>query len=277
MPTIRDITYTETPHGPLLLDLYLPDRATPSPVPLVLFVHGGGWRNGSKETMRGQGFTDSGFAVASLNYRLTGTAPWPAQIHDCKAAVRWLRAHSREYGWHPDRIGAWGTSAGGHLVAMLAVTGNRAEWEGEHGPRKVSSALQAACNWCGPTDLLSLHDPARRVPRQDVIVEVTEALIGGKLEARMEAARHASPLLHIGPGCPPVFTMQGLEDDVVSPAHAQPFHDRMLAAGNDSELHLLAGAGHGFHTPEREQMVLDFFHRTLGTGRPAAATRGSRR
>lgn len=265
MRSIGNVQFAVAQGIPLLLDIHLPDHPTSTPLPVVIFVHGGGWRGGVKENPPGLSFIEHGFALVSINYRVTGQAIWPAQIHDCKAAVRWVRANSEQYGFDPTRIGAWGSSAGGHLVAMLAVSGDSPELEGSLGTTGVSSAIQACCNWCGPTDLTELHNPAWRVEEQNLIAEVTEALIGGPLDQHLDAAHQASPALHIKRGCPPVFTMQGVADQVVSHRHAQPFHDRMLSCGNDSELHLLEGAKHGFWTTEREQMVLAFFQRTLSS------------
>jgi len=202
-------------------------------------------------------------AIVSISYRLTPLAVWPAQIHDCKTAVRWVHAHADEYGFDVTRIGVWGASAGGHLVAMLAVTNGDPEMEGDGGWNDFPSTIHGCANWCGPTDNTRLGEPGWRVGRQEVIVEVTEALVGGPLDKLVEVARNSSPVAHLKPGCVPIHTMQGLADDVVTPAHAPAFHEAMLAAGNQSELHMLEGAPHGFGTPEREEIVWDFFKRTL--------------
>src|SRR6185295_6679368 len=119
----RDLVHVEGGHERHKLDLYLPERAS-EPSPLIIWVHGGGWQNGSKDgcpPLR-SGYVRRGYAVASINYRLSGHAVFPAQIEDCKAAIRWLRAHAKEYGYDADRIGVWGASAGGHLVALLGTT-----------------------------------------------------------------------------------------------------------------------------------------------------------
>ncbi len=122
----RDLAYVTSGHDRQKLDLYVPDQPD-GPLPLIIWVHGGGWAAGSKDgcpPLRG-GYTRRGYAVASIGYRLSGDAIFPAQIEDCKAAIRWLRAHAKEYNLDPDHFAAWGSSAGGHLVALLGTSGNR--------------------------------------------------------------------------------------------------------------------------------------------------------
>lgn len=120
----RDVPYVVNGHERHVLDIYLPEKAN-GPLPLIIWIHGGGWRNGSKNgcpPLR-QGYVGRGYALASINYRLSGHATFPAQIEDCKAAIRWLRAHAKQYGFDPDRFGVWGSSAGGHLVALVGTSG----------------------------------------------------------------------------------------------------------------------------------------------------------
>jgi acetyl esterase/lipase len=123
---MRDVAYARIDGKPLLLDLYLPVKAA-RPMPVIVFIHGGAWRTGSKERCPAIVMTAQGFAVASIDYRLTDEAVFPAQIYDCKGAIRWVRAHAKEYGLDPDRIGVWGNSAGGHLVALLGTSGGAKE------------------------------------------------------------------------------------------------------------------------------------------------------
>src|SRR5580698_2811050 len=135
------------------LDLYLP--ATGTNLPLIVWIHGGGWMEGSKEQPPGLKFLNHGFALASLNYRLSQDAIFPAQLIDCKAAIRWLRAHAAENGIDPNHIAVWGASAGGHLVALLGTTGEVKEFDQGDNPG-VSSRVEAVCDWFGPTDLVQL-------------------------------------------------------------------------------------------------------------------------
>ena len=158
-PTVlRDLPYAEAEGNTLLMDLYLPGNTDADiregdrqGVPCVIFVHGGGWKGGDKKSAKQNAawLVEHGFAVASINYRLTDVARWPAQINDCYEAVRWVRSHAREHGIDPDRIGAFGTSAGAHLAALM---GTRL-YPGEE---SVSSRVQAVCDWFGPSDLTTM-------------------------------------------------------------------------------------------------------------------------
>ncbi|MCK4685413.1 MAG: alpha/beta hydrolase, partial [Pirellulales bacterium] len=125
---VKNLQYAEVDGKPLLLDLYLPEK--PEGSPLVVWVHGGGWKGGSKQKCFLKWLANFGYTVASINYRLVDVAKWPAQLHDCKAAIRWLRANAKTYGYNPDCVIAAGSSAGGHLVALLGTTGDNDELEG---------------------------------------------------------------------------------------------------------------------------------------------------
>ena len=147
---MRDVEYARVDGKPLLLDLYLPAKAA-QPMPVIVWIHGGAWRAGSKERCPAIPMAAQGYAVASINYRLTNVATFPAQIYDCKAAIRWMRAHAKEYGFDPDRIGVWGGSAGGHLVSLLGTSGGVKELEGDVGGNlNFSSRVQAVAVFCGP-------------------------------------------------------------------------------------------------------------------------------
>ena len=183
----RDLAYG--PNGERnKLDLYLPPKAD-SPLPLIIWVHGGAWLGGSKagggSALRMLG---RGYAVASINYRLSNQAKFPAQIEDCKAAVRFLRANAKKYNLDPDRFGAWGASAGGHLVALLGTTGDVKELEGDGRNKEVSSRVQAVCDWFGPTDLLKMGEQAGPNSKIDHnSANAPEArLIGGPVQENKE-------------------------------------------------------------------------------------------
>src|SRR5208337_3078994 len=149
---LRDLQYVEHGHERNRLDLYLPEKAE-GRLPLVVWNHGGGWVGGSKEGCPAVPLTTRGYAVASLNYRLSQHAVFPAQIQDCKTAVRWLRANAAKYDLDPEHVGVWGASAGGHLVALLGTTGNVKELEGTGGNLDQSSRVQCVVNWFGPSDM----------------------------------------------------------------------------------------------------------------------------
>lgn len=146
---LRDLPYVPAGHERQKLDLYLP-TPTNGPLPVIIWIHGGAWRAGSKEQCRAARFSQRGYAVASLNYRLSQHAVFPAQIEDCQAAVRWLRANAAKCRLDPERFGAWGSSAGGHLVALLGTAGDAQAFE--RGPHPaISSRVQAVVDFFGPT------------------------------------------------------------------------------------------------------------------------------
>ncbi len=148
---MRNLEYVPGGHERQKLDLYLPEKAD-GPLPVIVWVHGGGWQKGSKDNSPGIFLAAKGFAVASVGYRLSQHALFPAQIEDCKAAIRWLRANAKKYNFDPDHVGAWGGSAGGHLVALLGTTGGMKELEGKDGNLDQSSKVQCVLDWYGPTD-----------------------------------------------------------------------------------------------------------------------------
>lgn len=151
----RDIEYGRTGDTPLFMNIVSPDPRPSRPAPALLMIHGGGWGTGSREDMmeRARMVARRGYVAASVGYRLARAAPFPAQLHDCKAAIRYLRAHAARHGIDPERIGAWGCSAGGHLAAMLGVTCGLAEFEGNGGHPDMSSAVQTVVDCYGPSDL----------------------------------------------------------------------------------------------------------------------------
>ena len=151
----RDLVYKTVNGAVLTLDLYCPEKFSGA-VPVIIYIHGGGWRSGRKERCPAVALVQDGYAVASIDYRLTSTAPFPAQIEDCKAAVRWLRANAAKYNLDADRIGVWGMSAGGHLAALLGTSGGVPELEGSGDNMQYSSQVQAVCDVAGPADLPAL-------------------------------------------------------------------------------------------------------------------------
>jgi acetyl esterase/lipase len=254
---LRDIEFAKPNGHALKLDLYLPhDRSVP--VPVVVFVHGGGWKNGSRKSgeKTAAWLTDHGIAVASIDYRLTDVAQWPAQIDDCYAAVRWVRDHADKYSLDGDHIGAWGTSAGGHLVALMGTR----EFFGQE---TTSSRVQAVCDWFGPSELLTM--PPNNVGNGRT-AEDGAKLLGATVREVPELARDASALDHVTPDNPPFLIMHGDQDPGVPLEQSQKLHARLINTGVSSRLHIVKGAGHGgkqFATAESHAIVADFFKRTL--------------
>jgi acetyl esterase/lipase len=263
----RDLPYVTGGHERQRLDLYLPPNA--KNVPLVVWVHGGGWQNGSKDRPPALVLLSKGYAVASINYRLSSHAVFPAQIEDCKAAIRWLRAHAKDYGYDPNRIAAWGSSAGGHLVAMLGVTGDVKEFDtGEN--LNVSSRVQAVVNYYGPSDLLGMDAQSTAISRMkhDAPDSPESRLLGGTLQENKEKARRASPITYVSNDDPPMLLVHGDADPLVPLAQSETLLAALKKAGVDASLYVVKGGGHGgFRDPEVPPRVEAFLARVLKKSR----------
>ncbi|MGC9941694.1 MAG: GDSL-type esterase/lipase family protein [Verrucomicrobiota bacterium] len=254
----KDIEYANVDGHSLKLDLYVPANV-PAPVPLIVDVHGGGWMSLDKNEMIARGMIQHGFAVASIDYRLSEVAIFPAQIYDCKAAVRWLRAHAGEYGYNPDKIGAWGDSAGGHLVSLLGLTADHPELEGSEGNPNISSRVQAVCDFYGPSDLWTTdHHLADAVANNAV-----PRLLGGLIEHNLDKARRASPLFYVSSNACPFLIEHGDHDPLVPLEQSIALNAALLNAGVPSQLYVVKGGGHGFGEPHAYELVLAFFNQYL--------------
>ena len=262
----RNIVFARTEDGPLALDIYTPDPRPPGRLPVVVFVFGGGWFVGNKDQVQlldGPLLARRGYAVVATTYRLSDVATFPSQIHDVKATIRWVRANADRYGFDATAIGAWGGSAGGHLVALLATTGGVVELEGDVGGnalRGYSSDVQAVVDYFGPAHLPRLGTNARSLHW------MIEDLLDGPISKRQALADLASPELHVSAKTAPLLIVHGDKDPTVPLEQSTSFHARLLAAGADSTLHVVAGAGHGgekFRTPEMHERVGAFFDRHL--------------
>jgi acetyl esterase/lipase len=238
------------------MDLFLPRLPPGSAAPVILWIHGGAWRVGDKAWVPGlRNLLEAGFAVASVNYRLTPDAAYPAQIEDCRAAVRYLRQNASRLGIAPERIGAWGESAGGHLAALLGTTGD------EDGLARVN----AVCDWYGPTDLVTLGFLSAVLKASGGGDPVGD-LLGGPISQREGVARQASPLSHISPDDAPFLIMHGNADTVVPLNQSQVFAEALKKAGVDVEFVTISGARHSddrFLEPENIKRVVSFFQKHL--------------
>lgn len=241
---IADLDYAGTGNSRQKLDLYLPEkREGDAPLPVVVFIHGGGWQNGDKNGGGGKvaPFVATGkFAGASIGYRLSDEAQWPSQIHDCKAAIRWIKAHAKEHGLDPDRIAVWGTSAGGHLVAMLGVSDGVAELEGTIGAHTDQDArVKCVLNFFGPADLLTMggsHDEANSPESK---------LLGGPVQENPDKAKSASPVEHVTADDAPSLIVHGTEDPAVPYSQSVALEKKLEAAGVSAIFLTVEGAGHG--------------------------------
>lgn len=263
--TERDLIYKTAGGRPQKLDLFFPPEGT-GPFPVIVWIHGGGWRSGSKENClpARTGFPQRGFAVASVNYRLTDAATFPAQIEDCKAAVRWLRAHAGKYGLDAERFGAWGSSAGGHLAALLGTSDAPGALDtGDH--LEFSSRVQAVCDYYGPADLCSMAGPDgfERHARPEAPVSM---LLGGAASENPDLAKAASPVSHVSSHDPPFLIVHGDKDRTVPVEQSRLLHQALRDAQVESDLLILPGAGHGgpaFSSSDTIEAVAAFFDRHL--------------
>lgn len=265
---MRDIVYARVGDRELLLDLYLPETS-PGPLPVISWIHGGAFRVGSKDNPPAARMADRGYAVASIGYRLSQEAIFPAQIHDCKAAVRWLRANADQYNLDPNRVGAWGSSAGGYLVALLGTTGNVDSLEGQEGNQEYSSQVQAVCNFFGPSDFLRMDDfPGTMCHNASDSPE--SQLIGGPIQENQEKVAKGNPITYVSQDAPPFLIVHGEQDMLVPYNQSESLYRALREAGVDVTLHPVEGAGHGFieasaeQLAEIERMVNAFFDKHLG-------------
>ncbi|QDT14635.1 alpha/beta hydrolase [Alienimonas californiensis] len=265
----KDIEFANVDGHSLKLDLYLPAADDP---PLVVFIHGGGWHAGSKASCPINWLTKEGYAVASVSYRLTDKAIFPAQIHDCKAAVRWLRAHADQYGYDAERIAVAGSSAGGHLAALMGTSGDVAALEGTLGGNlDQSSRVQAVVDYYGATDfvLRSKTQPHRANGKGSVVY----LLLGGGADEKVDLARQASAVTHVSPDDPPFLVLHGSEDKTVLLDQSQRIEQVYADAGLPITLHVLDGSGHGgaeFYGGEPGRWLTAFLDEHLRPGSAAA-------
>jgi acetyl esterase/lipase len=235
----------------LRCDVYTPLTATTAtgPLPGLLLLHGGGWRRGSRAIMRGYGLRvgREGYVCVAAEYRLLGESPWPAAIHDVKAALRWMRAKAAQLGIDPQRIAVQGNSAGAHLALLAAGTPNRPELEGEGGHAGVSTHVGAVVAIYPPS---VFHFDG---PRPSGAVPAI-ALLGDQGTA--EIAWQASPQAHVTPGFPPTFLIHGSADRIVPPSSSQRMFELLNAARVPVDFHMFAGLPHGFaNQPDHQRML----------------------
>jgi acetyl esterase/lipase len=231
-----NLAYTTVPRR-IALDLYTP-AGTP-PFPVVVWIHGGSWVSGVRDIFPGHPalrLRDRGYAVATIDYRLVPEGFFPAQAHDCKAAVRWLRGNAGRYGLDPNRIAAWGASAGGHLAALLGTSGGMSALEDlAQGHAGESSRVQAVVDWFGPTDY-RLADADQQL--------TAALLLGCPIWLCPDKAALASPVSHVDGSDPPFLIQHGTLDRVVPIVHSERLHGELLAVATRSTFTRIDGAGH---------------------------------
>ncbi len=274
-PLMRDVVYCRAAGESLKLDIYAPTRTSSVPAPAAMFVHGGAWSTGDKVSSEGAPeiteLVNRGYMVASVDYRLAPRYIFPSQIEDVKCAVRYLRANAPALNIDPSRIGAWGASAGGHLVSLLGTTDQSANMEGDGGYSNQSSRVQAVVDLYGRADLTTIPQT-----RPDLL-----PIFGGA----DNLARY-SPVTYVSRDDPPFLIIHGDQDTTVPPQLSQEFYSRLRADGVPATLVMVKNAGHGFMpvggsiSPSRAElthMVGDFFDRYLKEGsKPRQSTTAKR-
>jgi acetyl esterase/lipase len=265
-----NITYGKAGDTELKLDLARPQGD--GPFPAIVFIHGGGWSGGSRQGYRGdtQEAAKRGYVAATISYRLmkydeakkettTGDPIFPAQIHDVKAAIRWMRANAKKYKVDPDRIGVTGGSAGGHLSLLVGLTDPESGLEGESGNPGYSSRVQAVVNVFGPTDMAFCYEKSS-------VAWIFRLFLGGTPSEALERYKAASPITYVSKDDPPVLTLHGDQDALVPVEQARKLDKLMKDVGASHTLIVFKGQGHGFSgeaAKKASDATWEFFARHL--------------
>jgi acetyl esterase/lipase len=272
----ENITYGKGGETELKLDLARPDGN--GPFPAIVFIHGGGWYQGNRQGYRGQikEAAKRGYVSVTISYRLmkfdeekkettTATPNFPAQIHDAKAAIRWMRAHAAKYNVDPNRIGVTGGSAGGHLSLLVGLTDSKSNLEGDGGNPDQSSRVQAVVNIFGPTDMAACH-------KTSSVAWIFRLFMGGIPGETNGTYKAASPINYVSEDDPPVLTLHGDRDTLVPIAQATTLNEKMKSAGASHTLIVFEGQGHGFRGAFQQKSMTamwDFFDQHL---KPTSST-----
>jgi acetyl esterase/lipase len=262
---IRNIPYVAQPSSRQYFDLYLPRNHDEKPFPLIVWIHGGAWMMGTKEWDNVKYLVQHGYAIASIDYRYSTEACFPAQIQDCNAALNFILAHATYYGIDPKRFVVGGGSAGGHLALLLGL----AREERDFGADPLIRPL-AILDFFGPTDFNKMKDDLMAVHSDKGIEELQDAgtkLLGAPIEQVPDKAKAASPMTYVSAASPPVLILQGGSDDHVPADQSRRLHAALDAAGVKNQLILLDNAGHDgslFSTPEIASKVTDFLNGIFG-------------
>ena len=246
----RDISFGTAGGEQLLLDVFYPQPKAAAPRPALIWVHGGGWTEGSKAAFAdgARALAQLGYVCFSINYRLAakGHNVWPAQLDDVQRAVRWVRAHAEDYGIDPQRIGALGHSAGGHLVACLGTRETRDNSDALLA--SYSSRVTCVVDMSGPVDLINRENALGD--------EVVRNLLGGTPAERPEAARDASPLFHVDANSAPFLILHGQLDELVHPHQAERLAAALRAAGIEAKLVIFKDEGHVLTKKENSDRLI---------------------
>ncbi|MCX6852725.1 MAG: alpha/beta hydrolase [Verrucomicrobia bacterium] len=267
----KDISYIPNGDEAQKLDLYLPEKAADKPLPLVVHIHGGGWIGGSKYPCAVAPMVLRGYAVASVEYRFSQKAKFPAQIQDCQAAIRWLRAHAKEYHLDAEHVGVVGGSAGGHLSSLVGTSGGKNAFPKIGGNEEQSDKVQAVCDIFGPSDFSTVVQQAaadknvKNIFQFNTPADPYSSLIGTKLDDKAKADA-VSPVNYVSQDNPPFVILHGTHDTLVPYAQSEEFAAVLKEKGVAVWLQKLPGAGHGgpaFNKPAVIQLMQNFFDKCL--------------
>jgi acetyl esterase/lipase len=263
-------------YRPLRLDLYLPP-VTRAPAPLVVWIHGGAFMHGDPSALpplltRERLFTRlplAGYAIASIEYRLSSEATFPAQLEDVQASIRWLRARAAELGIDPARVAVWGESAGGHLAAHAGVAGREVPATADVEFADQPTHVAAVIDWYGPTDFAAMDRQAGPISRMnhDHPDSPESRLIGAPVQTRPDLVARADPAMQATPSAPPFLVMHGTRDGLVPFGQSQHLVDRLEELGVRVEFRPVDGADHVFEGYEEGGVLVDevieFLRRTI--------------
>jgi acetyl esterase/lipase len=266
-----DVPYIKDGQPAQRLDIYYPEQPPKEPLPLIVHIHGGGWMGGSKYPCDARMMTSQGYVVASVEYRFSQAAKFPAQIQDCQAAIRWLRANARRYHINPAKVGVMGGSAGGHLSALVGVTGGKKVFAAIGGNEEMSDAVQCVCDIFGPKNFASVMEQAEKdknvknIFKFNTPTDPYSELIGANLSER-EKTVAVSPITYVDKHSPPILIFHGTHDALVPYAQSEEFEAAMKKNGAPVWLQKFPGAGHGgesFGKPAAILLMKNFFDKYL--------------
>jgi acetyl esterase/lipase len=260
----KDIQYVANPHLRQTFDLYLPKNKEHGPSTLIFWLHGGAWMLSNKDWNNVKYLVKQGYALASVDYRLSGDAGFPAQIKDCNTALNFILAHSDSYGIDPKHFVVGGASAGGHLALLLGLARNEKAFGADPSLKPF-----AILDFFGPTDLTTILDEVGPGHGHQVLEDAQQRLLGS-LTNQLDMTRAASPIIYVSPGNPPVLILHGDKDDLVPYSQSQRLHSRLDQVGVSNEFVTVQGAGHDgpmFETPEIQKRVFSFLHESARGGK----------
>ena len=268
----RDVPYIQDGDDSQRLDLYLPDSPPEKPLPVIVHIHGGGWRGGNKFPCPVLYMTERGYVVASVEYRFSQKATFPAQIQDCQAAIRWLRANSDKYHIDADKVGVVGASAGGHLSALVGTSGGQKAFEPIGGNEDQSDRVQCVIDIFGPASFASVMQQAEDDENVRNIFEFNSSsdpyslLIGETLNEDPEKTNAVSPIHYVSEETPPMLILHGTHDALVPYAQSLELVEALKAKEVPVWLQTLPGSGHGgpaFTKPPVVALMQSFFDKHL--------------